>query len=61
MLKLVSKKGDEVIVPSFTWISTANAVEYTGAKPIFVDVDISTFNINIEEVIKKLIIKQKQL
>ncbi|MDC3206579.1 DegT/DnrJ/EryC1/StrS family aminotransferase [Pelagibacteraceae bacterium] len=55
------KRGDEVIVPSFTWISTANAVEYTGAKPIFVDVDISTFNINIEEVIKKINHKTKAI
>jgi len=29
------KDGDEVIVPSFTWISTANSIEFTGAKPIF--------------------------
>ena len=33
------KPGDEVIVPAFTWVSTANAVEYCNAKPVFVDVD----------------------
>ena len=38
--------GDEVIVPGFTWVSTANVVEYMGAKPIFCDVDLSTFNID---------------
>ena len=38
--------GDEVIVPAFTWISTANVVEYMGAKPVFVDIDPRTFNIN---------------
>jgi len=37
--------GDEVIVPAFTFVATANAVEYLGAKPIFVDIDLSTFNI----------------
>jgi dTDP-4-amino-4,6-dideoxygalactose transaminase len=40
------KPGDEVIVPAFTWVSTANVVEYMGARPIFCDVDLATFNIN---------------
>src|SRR5947207_5779810 len=38
------KPGDEVIVPAFTWIATANVVEYMGAKPVFVDVDLATYN-----------------
>jgi len=42
------KAGDEVLVPAFTWISTANIVEHLGAKPVFVDVDLETFNINVE-------------
>lgn len=48
------KKGDEVIVPSFTFIATANAVILCGAKPVFVDIDPVTYNISpskIEEVI----------
>ena len=48
------KPGDEVIVPSFTWVSTANVVEYMGAKPVFCDIDLRTFNIApdlIEELI----------
>ena len=40
------KPGDEVIVPAFTWISTANVVEYMGAKPVFCDIDLSTFNVD---------------
>ncbi len=44
------KPGDEVIVPAFTWISTANVVEYMGAKPIFCDVDLQTFNIDINQI-----------
>ena len=40
------KPGDEVIVPAFTWVSTANVVEYMGAKPVFCDVDLETFNID---------------
>jgi perosamine synthetase len=38
------KPGDEVIVPAFTWVSTANVVEYMGAKPVFCDIDLATFN-----------------
>ena len=48
-------KGDKVIVPSFTYVASANAVEYTGAKVVFCDIDLKTFNINeikIEELIK---------
>ncbi len=48
--------GDEVIVPSFTWIATANAVEYLKAKPVFCDVELSTFNIDpwkVESLITK--------
>jgi perosamine synthetase len=37
---------DEVIVPAFTWVSTANVVEYMGAKPVFCDIDLRTFNID---------------
>lgn len=43
------KPGDEVIVPAFTWIATANVVEYMGATPIFCDVDLRTFNIDVEQ------------
>ena len=38
--------GDEVIVPAFTWVATANVVEYMGAKPVFCDVDTKTNNID---------------
>lgn len=43
------KPGDEVIVPAFTWVSTANVVEYMGARPIFCDVDRATFNIDVAQ------------
>ena len=42
--------GDEVIVPAFTWIATANVVEYLGATPVFCDIDPSTFNIDVNQV-----------
>ena len=38
--------GDEVIVPAFTWVATANAVRYVGATPVFVDVDARSYNID---------------
>ena len=38
--------GDEVIVPAFTWVASANAVLYCGATPVFADVDRTTFNID---------------
>ncbi|PZU15451.1 MAG: perosamine synthetase [Citromicrobium sp.] len=38
--------GDEVIVPAFTWVATANVVLYCGATPVFADVDPATYNID---------------
>lgn len=43
------KPGDEVIVPAFTWVSTANVVEYFGARPVFCDIDLETFNIDVAQ------------
>ncbi|MGN0438544.1 MAG: DegT/DnrJ/EryC1/StrS family aminotransferase [Lachnospiraceae bacterium] len=44
------KEGDEVIIPSNTYIATALAVTYVGAIPVFVEPDIQTFNINPERI-----------
>lgn len=52
-------EGDEVIVPSFTWVATANAVLYCNAKPVFVDVDPATFNIDASKIKEKLTSKTK--
>jgi len=41
------KPGDEVIVPGFTWVSTPNVIEYMGATPVFCDIDLATFNIDV--------------
>jgi perosamine synthetase len=46
LLALGVEPGDEVIVPSLTFIATANAVTYCGAKPLFVDSEPDTWNIN---------------
>ena len=53
------KPGDEVIIPAFTWIATANCIEYFGAKPVFVDVDLKTFNIDINKIEEKINAKTK--
>ncbi|MCD6239851.1 MAG: DegT/DnrJ/EryC1/StrS family aminotransferase [Thermotogae bacterium] len=48
------RSGDEVIVPDFTFISTANAVLFQNAKPVFVDIDEETFAIDPGDVIEKI-------
>ena len=48
-------RGDKVIVPSFTYVASANAVEYTGAEVVFCDINLRTFNMDekkLEELIK---------
>ncbi|RDI90109.1 DegT/DnrJ/EryC1/StrS aminotransferase [Thermosipho africanus Ob7] len=50
------EKGQDVIVPSFTYIATPNSVEYTKATPIFCDIDLKTYNLDprkVEEIIEK--------
>jgi len=48
---------DEVIVPSFTFVATANAVLHQGTTPVFCDINIDTFNIDINK-IESLITKK---
>src|SRR5262245_45258031 len=45
--------GDEVVVPAFTFFATAEAVSYTGATPIFADVDPVTFNLSADSLMEK--------
>ncbi len=42
--------GDEVIVPAFTWIATANIVEHQQATTVFCDIDLDTFNIDVDQI-----------
>ena len=46
--------GDEVVLPAFTFVATANAVEYLGATPVFADIEINTFNVSPESMKSKL-------
>jgi perosamine synthetase len=54
LLALGIGPGDEVIVPDITWVATASAVAYVGAKPVFADVDPFTWNITVESIQKVL-------
>lgn len=55
------KEGDEVIVPAFTWVSTANIVLYQRAKVVFVDVDPTTFNLDIKDLKRRITKKTKAI
>lgn len=48
------KDGDEVLVPAITFIATSNVVIQNGLKPVFVDVDRWTYNIDINNLVKKI-------
>ena len=54
MILINLKKDDEVIMPSYTFTSTANAVLLRGAKPVFADVNLHDVNLNYESVKKKI-------
>jgi len=60
-LALGIKKGDEIIVPNMTYHATPNSVRYVGAKPIFVDADRDTFNIDVDKIEEKINNKTKAI
>ena len=56
------KEGDEVILPSFTFVATANAVLYNGAKPVFADIlGVEDLNISPKEIENKITQKTKAI
>ena len=55
------KKGDEVLVPSFTFIATVNAITSTGAKPIFVDITKENYTIDPDDLQKKITKKTRAI
>ena len=61
LIALGIKEGDEVLVPSNTYIATALAVTYVGAVPVFVEPDIRTFNINPSNIEEKITEKTKAI
>ena len=54
-------EGDEVIVPAFTWVATANAVMYCKAIPVFIDIDPLTFNMDVTQIKNKITSKTKAI
>jgi dTDP-4-amino-4,6-dideoxygalactose transaminase len=55
------KKGDEILIPSFTFVATANAVVSTGAKPIFVDISKENYTIDPDDLEKKITKKTRAI
>lgn len=53
--------GDEVIVPSFSMLATSNSVIYSGAKPVFVDSELETWNIDPAKIEEKITKKTKAI
>ncbi len=54
-------EGDEVITPAFSFIASANAVLYNNAKPIFADIDLSTYTIDPEDTLEKITPKTRAI
>jgi len=61
LVALDIKPGDEVIVPAFTWVSTANVVLYQGAEVVFCDIDPKTFNIDPVKLKEKISYRTKAI
>jgi perosamine synthetase len=61
LVALGIKEGDEVIVPDFSFIATANAVKHSGATPIFVDIDPYNLCISVESIKQKITPKTKAI
>lgn len=61
LLALGVGPGDEVIVPAFTWVATANVVLYCGAMPVFVDVDRTTFDLDPSQLVRAITPRTKAI
>ena len=61
LLSLDIGPGDEVIVPGFTMIASAFSIMYTGAKPVFIDCDPETFNLDVHQLEEKITPKTKAI
>lgn len=61
LLALGIGKGDEVIVPSFTYIASVNAIKYTGAKPVFAESDFETWQLDPKKIEEKITTRTKAI
>lgn len=55
------KAGDEVICPTMSYIATANSIKYVGATPVFAEVDPVTYNLDVNDVAKRITPKTKAI
>ncbi len=61
MMAIDLKPGDEVICPSFTFFATAGSIARVGAKPVFVDIEPKSFNIDVSKIEKAITKKTKAI
>ena len=61
LMALDIKPGDEIICPSFTFVSTANAILRQGAKPVFCEIEERTLNIDIDDVLRRVTKKTRAI
>lgn len=61
LLALGIEPKDEIIVPTFTYIASVNAITYLGAKPVFVDSDLKTWQISADDIVGKITNKTKAI
>jgi len=61
LVALGIKAGDEVILPALSYIATANVIELVGATPVFVDIDLATFNIEPKQITSKITNRTKAI
>lgn len=53
--------GDEVLVPSFTFVASVNAILYEGAVPVFVDIESDTYNLDPDDLKRKITVRTKAI
>ena len=61
LMALGISAGDEIIIPALTYIATSNAVKYVNAKPVFVDIDPNTWNIDPSKIEEKITEKTRAI
>ena len=61
LLAIGVNKGDEIITSSFSWLSSVEVILLLGAKPVYVDINLNDFNLNINEIKKKITKKTKAI
>src|ERR671926_201872 len=61
LLSVDVKQGDEVLLPSFTFVATANSIVAAGAKPVFVDINIQDYTLDISDLNNKITDKSKAI